>query len=143
MTKPHHILIVEARFYEDIADNLAQGAEAELKKAGVTWERVPVPGCLELPGAILFAERSGRFDAYVALGCVIRGETSHYDYVCSESMRGLHDLVLSHGIALGNGVLTCEDDDQAIVRADPQKMNKGGAAALAALEMLQMKRRFA
>lgn len=146
---PFHFMIAEARFYEDIADELAKGAIAELEKIGATYERIAVPGCLELPGAIHFAIKGmeyytgrRRFDGYIALGCVIRGETTHYDYVCSESMRGLQNLVLQYSIALGNGVLTCEDDDQAMVRAKIGGKNKGGGAAQAAIAMLDVKRRF-
>lgn len=146
---PFHFMIVEARFYENIADELAKGAIAELDKIGATYERVAVPGCLELPGAIHFAIRGmeyymgrRRFDAYIVLGCVIRGETSHYDYVCAESMRGLQDLVLKYSIALGNGVLTCENDEQALARARMNGKNKGGDAAKAAIAMLDVKRRF-
>lgn len=144
-----HIMIVEARFYEDIADELVRGAVAELEKAGATWERFAVPGALELPAAIKFAIRSldfytppKRFDAYVALGCVIRGETSHYEHVCNECARGLQSLVIEHTLALGFGVLTVENRAQALARASPSGRNKGAEAARACLAMLGLKRAF-
>jgi 6,7-dimethyl-8-ribityllumazine synthase len=147
--KPH-IMIVEARFYEDIADELAKGAVAAIEQAGGTYERFAVPGAFELPGAIQIAIKSmevratarRRFDGYVALGCVIRGETSHYDHVCTESIRGLQDLVLRHTLALGMGIITCENRDQAWTRASPQKGDIGGRAARACLRMLEVKRHF-
>ncbi len=146
--KPH-VLIVEARFYEDIADELANGAVAELEAAGATFERVAVPGAFEIPAAIRMAVRSmdfasgrRRFDGYVALGCVIRGETSHYDYVCGESARKLQDLACDHTLAVGYGILTCENRDQAWERAAVSRKNKGGEAARACLTMLDLKRRF-
>jgi len=146
---PPHFMIVEARFYEDIADYLVAGAVAEIDKAGGTYDRIEVPGALEIPGAISFAMRGReftsayrRYDAYITLGCVIRGETSHYDYVCSGCMDGLQALVLNSSIALGNGVLTCEDKNQAIVRADPAQKNKGGEAARAAIRMLEIKKQY-
>lgn len=144
-----HLLIVEARFYTDIADALVAGATAALDAAGATHARVAVPGALEIPGAIALAERARAnspdavpYDGYVALGCVIRGETSHYDYVCGESARGLQDLAVHHGVCLGNGILTTENRDQAWVRADPAQKNKGRDAAEAALTMIDLKRRF-
>lgn len=147
---PYHILIVEARFYEDIADDLFAGAVSELERAGATYDRVAVPGALEIPGAINFALRgreftSGyrRYDGYVALGCVIRGETSHYDHVCKGCMDGLQALVLNNAIALGTGVLTCEDGNQARARAKPDgKKNVGGTAAAAAIRMIEVKQQF-
>ena len=144
-----HVMIVEARFYEDIADELAKGAIAAVEKRGASYERVSVPGCLEIPGAIRFAIRAmdlvpgrRRFDAYVALGCVIRGETSHYDIVANESARGLCDLVQDYTLALGNGVLTCETRAQAEARAAVNGKNKGAVAADAALDMVELKRQF-
>lgn len=143
-----HILIVEARFYEDIADELAAGAVAALDAAGATHRRIAVPGAFEIPAAILFAHRAGetmageRFDGYVALGCVIRGETTHYDYVCAESARGLQDLALGHGLAIGYGILTVENDDQAWDRARRDRKDKGGAVAKACLDMVALKRQF-
>ncbi|MDR6291232.1 MULTISPECIES: 6,7-dimethyl-8-ribityllumazine synthase [Inquilinus] len=138
-----HIMIVEARFYEDITDELARGVVAVLEQVGATWERVAVPGALEIPAAVQIAAASGhRFDGYVALGCVIRGETSHYDTVCNESARGLQDLALRHGLAIGNGILTVETEAQAWARAKVDEMDKGGGAARAALAMIELKRRF-
>lgn len=149
MTDNPHIMIVEARFYDDLADELARGAIAALEEAGATYHRVSVPGCLEIPAAILFALRSmdyftarKRFDGYVALGCVIRGETSHYDIVCNESARGLQDLALRYALAIGNGVLTVENREQAWARASVSAKNKGGFAARAVLDMIELKRHF-
>lgn len=137
-----HLLIVEARFYEHISDFLAEGAVAALEKAGATYERVVVPGALEIPAAAQFAYASGRFDGVVALGCVIRGETSHYDTVCNESARGLMDLSIHRAIPVGNGILTVEDEAQALKRAKKTELNKGGGAAEAALRMIEIKQRF-
>ncbi|WP_119678586.1 6,7-dimethyl-8-ribityllumazine synthase [Indioceanicola profundi] len=149
MAERPHIMIVEARFYEDIADELVRGAIAELEKAGATYERFSVPGAYEIPAAIQFAVKSmdfysgrRRFDGYVALGCVIRGETTHYDYVCGESARGLQDLALRHTLAIGNGILTVENGEQAWARASVDKKNKGGGAARACLDMIELKRQF-
>ncbi|MCB1556004.1 MAG: 6,7-dimethyl-8-ribityllumazine synthase [Alphaproteobacteria bacterium] len=137
-----HVLIIESRFYQDISDMLLKGAQTALKAAGATFEILTVPGALEMPAALSFMHnRKGNiFDAYVALGCVIRGETAHYDIVCNESARGLYDLVLEYDLALGNGILTTENREQAIVRADPNQKNKGGDAAHAAMRMLEIKR---
>lgn len=142
-------MIAEARFYEDIADELVRGAVAELEKAGATWERIAVPGALELPAVIKYAICSldlrtpaKRFDAYVALGCVIRGETSHYEHVCTECARGLQSLAIEHALALGFGVLTVENRAQALVRASPSGHNKGAEAVRACLAMLELKRTF-
>ena len=139
-----HILIVEARFYGDLADELAAGAIDAIEAAGATWERIEVPGALEIPAAIKFAHvgKKVRFHGYVALGCVIRGETTHYDYVCGESARGLQDLALDHNLAIGNGVLTVEDWDQAWARSKRSEKNKGGGAAEAALAMAGLKEKF-
>jgi 6,7-dimethyl-8-ribityllumazine synthase len=141
-----HILIVEARFYPEIADELARGAVAVLERTGASYERVEVPGAFELPAAIQFAHvgRKGktRFDGYVALGCVIRGETSHYDLVCNECARGLQTLALDHSLALGFGLLTCENREQALVRAAVSIGDKGGVAARACLDQLALKRAF-
>ena len=144
-----HVLIVEARFYEDIADRMMDSVLEEIEAAGATYERFQVPGTFELPGAIKMAIRSmdffsarRRFDGYIALGCVIRGETTHYDYVCQESARGLNDLILQYSIALGYGVLTCENKDQALARASRDKHDRGGAAARACLAMIDIKRQF-
>ena len=130
-----HFLIVEARFYDDIGDALANGAMAALEAAGASYERLEVPGALEIPGAIAMAAASGRgYAGYVALGCVIRGETSHYDTVCNESARGIMELTLEH-LAVGNGIITVEDAEQAWARADSSRKDKGGDAARAALRM--------
>jgi 6,7-dimethyl-8-ribityllumazine synthase len=131
------LLIVEARFYADIADELAKGAIAAIERAGATWERITVPGALEIPGAIAMAAK--RYDGFVALGCVLRGETSHYDIVAGESARGLMDLTMK-GLAIGNGILTCENEKQAWARAKVSEMDKGGGAAEAALAMIRFKR---
>jgi 6,7-dimethyl-8-ribityllumazine synthase len=137
-----HLLIVEARFYEEIAEFLLEGARRALDAAGATFDRVTVPGALEVPAAIRLALEGADYDAFVALGCVIRGETSHYDIVAGESARGLMDLALQRGALIGNGILTTEDGRQARVRADPDGNDKGGAAARAALALLQIKRCF-
>lgn len=150
MENAAHILIVEAGFYRDISDALLGGAKDVLDAAGnVTYDVVSVPGCLEIPGAIRIAIKSmdlmggrRRYDAYVALGCVIRGETSHYDTVSEESARGLMDLSLQYSIAVGNGIITCEDMEQAWARAKGDEKNKGGGAAKAALDMLSLKSQF-
>jgi 6,7-dimethyl-8-ribityllumazine synthase len=136
-----HILVVEARFYDDLADELLRGATAALEKAGATFDKVTVPGALEIPAAVAMATDTKRYDGYVALGCVIRGETTHYETVANESARGLMDLSIEHKLAIGNGILTVENDDQAWVRARVGELNKGGAAADAALKMVALKAR--
>jgi len=147
--EPLHVLIVEADFYKDISDTLAEGAIAVLEDAGASCERIVVPGAFEIPAAIAMALRSRefhsgerRFDGYIALGCVIRGETSHYDYVCTESARALQTLACSHSLALGYGILTVENREQAMARAAVDQGNKGGAVARACLRMIDVKRRF-
>ncbi len=144
-----NILIVEARFYDDIADELVKGATQVLETHGARFERLAVPGAFEIPAAIAMAVRSmefsgtrQRFDGYVALGCVIRGETSHYDYVCAESARKLQDLACQYSLAMGYGILTCENEEQARVRASVAGKNKGGDVAAACLRMLDVKLRF-
>ena len=139
-------LIVEARFYDDIQDALLEGAVAELQAAGVTYDVITVPGALEIPAAIAIAidaaEKGGkRFDAAVALGCVIRGETIHFEIVSMESSRGLMDISVSRKFPLGNGILTVNTEEQAWARARAGELNKGGDAARAALAMLRIKRR--
>jgi 6,7-dimethyl-8-ribityllumazine synthase len=134
-----HILIIEARFYAELCDELAKGAIAAIERAGATWERHAVPGALEIPGAIAAAAKAKRFDGYVALGCVLRGETSHYDIVSNESARGIMDLTIN-GLAIGNGILTCENEAQAWARAHVSEMDKGAGAADAALAMIRFKR---
>jgi 6,7-dimethyl-8-ribityllumazine synthase len=135
-----HALIIEARFYHEIADMLCAGAMRVLEAAGMGVTRVTVPGALEIPAALKFAAESGKYDAYVLLGCVVRGETYHFEIVCNESARGISDTVLKHGLALGNAVLTVENIEQAIERADPDRLDKGGDAARAAVRMLALKR---
>ena len=135
------VLLVCAPFYRKIADGMIAGATAALDAAGARHELIEVPGALEIPTAIRLAARSGQFDGFVALGCVIRGETTHYETVCNDSSRGLTLLGLD-GVCLGNGILTCENMEQAEVRADPARMNKGGGAAEAALHLIALARRF-
>lgn len=139
---PTRVLVVVAPFYRDIADALLAGARAALDAAGVVHETVEVPGALEIPTAIRLAARSGAFDGFVALGCVIRGETTHYETVCNDSSRGLTLLGLD-GVCIGNGILTVENHGQAAVRADPDGQNKGAGAADAALHLVVLARRFA
>ena len=143
MTAAPHILLVEARFYTHISDLLRQGAETALSASGATFEAITVPGAFEIPGAIKFASQSGQFDGYVALGCVIRGETSHYDYVCNESTRGLQDLAVRDGLAVGFGIATCENEAQALARASVEGRDMGGKAVKACLTMVALRRRFA
>jgi 6,7-dimethyl-8-ribityllumazine synthase len=138
---PVKVLIVVAPYYRDIADNLLAGATAELEAAGATWDVVEVPGALEIPTAIGIAHRMSNFDGYVGLGCVIRGETTHYDTVCNDSSRGLTMLGLS-GVCIGNGILTVENRAQAEVRADPAAQNKGAGAAAAALHLVALTRKY-
>ncbi|MEO3414782.1 6,7-dimethyl-8-ribityllumazine synthase [Roseovarius sp. CAU 1744] len=139
--QPVKLLIVVAPFYRDIADNLIAGAKAEVEATGATWDLVEVPGALEVPTAIGIAERMSNFDGYVALGCVIRGETTHYETVCNDSSRGITMLGLQ-GLCIGNGILTVENRDQAEVRADPARMNKGAGAAAAALHLVALTRKW-
>jgi 6,7-dimethyl-8-ribityllumazine synthase len=136
-----HILIAEARFYAHLNDMLLEGARGAIEAAGHSHETVTVPGALELPGAIAIAAESGRYDAYVALGVVIRGETYHFEIVAGESARGLMALTMD-GLAVGNGILTVENEQQAIVRANRKHANKGGGAAEAALALLELRTRF-
>jgi 6,7-dimethyl-8-ribityllumazine synthase len=135
-----HLLIVEARFYDEIADMLLTGATRALEEAGATFDRVTVPGALEVPAAIRLALDRGGYDAFVALGCVIRGETGHYDIVAGESARGLMELGVHQGALIGNGILTTDTGTQARDRAGPEGKDKGGDAARAALALLQVKR---
>lgn len=142
-----NVLIIEARFYADLADELVKGAIAHLEAAGASYDRISVPGAFEIPAAIGFAHRANlkgtvAYDGYVALGCVIRGETTHYDYVCSESARGLQYLAVGEAMAIGYGILTVENDDQAWARASVEKKNKGRDAAEACLAMIALKKRF-
>lgn len=140
-TKPL-LLIIEARFYEDLADELVRGAVAAIEAAGAEHERIAVPGALEIPVALSIVLRGPKaYDGYVALGCVIRGETSHYDIVATESARLLGEIAVLEGIAIGNGILTVENDAQAWARARVSEMDKGGAAAKAALAMIELRRK--
>ena len=149
MTEHARILIVEARFYSDIADQLVAGAASALDGTSFKYERLAVPGVFELPAAIRMALRSMELDSsshpyagFIAFGCVIRGETDHYDHVCRESSRALMDLATKYTIALGFGVLTCENRAQAEARAAVDGKNKGGEAARACLQMINVKRHF-
>ena len=135
------ILIVRSPYYKDISDNLLKGATAEVASAGGTWDVVDVPGALEIPSAIGIAERMQDYHGYVALGCIIRGETSHYETVCNDSSRGIAMLGLQ-GLCIGNGILTVENQSQAEVRASPDKQNKGAAAAAAALHLIALARKW-
>ena len=139
--KPVKLLIVASPYYKDISDDQITGALAELDAAGATHDIVHVPGALEIPTAIGIAERLSNFDGYVALGCVIRGETTHYDTVCNDSSRALQLLGLQ-GLCIGNGILTVENYEQAAVRADPEDQNKGGGAAAAALHLIALSRKW-
>jgi 6,7-dimethyl-8-ribityllumazine synthase len=136
------ILIVEARFYDHLNDLLLEGARAAIEDAGHAYETITVPGALEVPGAIAFAAETGAYDAYVALGVVIRGETYHFEIVAGESARGLMALSMD-GLPIGNGILTTENEAQALTRARPTEKDKGGEAAKAALAILALKARFA
>jgi len=137
-----HLLIVEARFYDDISDALLDGAKAALARDGATFDVETVPGALEVPAAIAMALKSAKpYDGFVALGCVIRGETAHYDIVAGESARGLMDLAVAFAMPIGNGILTVENEAQAWVRARATDQNKGGAAAEATLRMIALKAR--
>ena len=138
---PVNILIVVAPYYKDIAEQLVEGAKAEIEASGATWEVTDVPGALEVPTAIAIAQCHTNFDGYVALGCVIRGETTHYDTVCNDSSRALQLLGLQ-GVCLGNGILTVENSSQAEARADVNGQNKGGGAAAAALHLVKLKQRW-
>ncbi|GMM94292.1 6,7-dimethyl-8-ribityllumazine synthase [Qipengyuania sp. MTN3-11] len=134
-------LIVEARFYDQLNDMLVEGARAAIEAAGHGAEVLTVPGALEIPGAIALALESERYDGFVAIGVVIRGETYHFEIVAGESARGIMALTMD-GVAIGNGILTVENEDQALVRADPKQKDKGGEAAKAAMAMLELSARF-
>ena len=140
--KPVKLLIVVAPYYKDIADNLVAGARAKAAACGAEVDVVEVPGALEVPTAIARAERQAKYDGYVALGCVIRGETTHYDTVCNDSSRAISLLGLQ-GACIGNGILTVENRAQAEVRADPDGQDKGGGAAAAALHLVALSRKWA
>ena len=139
------VLIVDANFYQDLAAELVRGAVAELEKIGVSYERLSVPGALEIPSAISLVSQGNDaklFAGYIALGCVIRGETSHYDIVCGESARGLSKLALDRNLAIGNGILTVDNWEQAWARASVSKKNKGRDAAIACLSLFGIKQRY-
>ena len=147
MSERPHVMIIESRFYEDIADELVRGATAVFEESDVGFERFAVPGVFEIPAAIQMAVRTlafsalrARFDAFLALGCVIRGETSHYDIVCEQSARALQDLAIKYTLALGFGILTVDTKEQAWVRASVDQRNKGAEAARASLQMIDLKR---
>jgi len=148
MTAAPRILLIEARFYDDIADQLVIGATAAVEARGGTCERIAVPGAMEIPLVVRYAVEAAEagtgtaFDGFVALGCVIRGETTHYDHVCQESIGGLHKLALRYALAVGTGVLTCEDRTQAWARAAIDQGNKGAAAANAALDLIAVRQTF-
>jgi 6,7-dimethyl-8-ribityllumazine synthase len=133
------LLIIEARFYNHLADMLVQGALAEIEAAGYEYERLSVPGAFEIPAAISMAIASGKYSGYVALGCVIRGETTHYDYVCEQSAWGINKLAMKYNAAIGYGIITAENEAQSLVRADKTKKNVGGRAASACIAMLKIK----
>lgn len=134
------VLVATSRYYKHISEELEAGAMEVLEAAGARVVVMEVPGAFEIPGLIAMAADSGRFDGSVALGCVIRGETTHYDYVCGESARGLMDLIVQRRQAIGYGILTVENEQQALVRADRRQKNKGGEAARACLAMIRFRR---
>lgn len=134
------VLLAISRYYKDIADELEAGAMEVLEAAGATVSVMEVPGAFELPGVVAMSADSGRFDGAVVLGCVIRGETTHYDYVCGESARGLMDLIVQRRQAVGYGILTTENHEQAWVRADRKQKNKGKDAADACLAMIRFRK---
>ncbi|WP_455475468.1 6,7-dimethyl-8-ribityllumazine synthase [Bartonella sp. B17] len=144
MYKKPHILIVEARFYNEISDALLAGAVSTLQKAEASYDIVTVPGALEIPSAIAFAEKDNKvfYDGYIALGCIIRGETYHFKIVADNSCRAVMDLTIHKHLAIGNGILTVEDEKQAWARAKQDEKNKGGFAAKAALCMIALKKKF-
>ena len=149
MDEPERFLIVEARFYGDIADALVEGATQVFDAAGVAYDRLEVPGVFEIPAAIQFAAKanltpspSTKYSGYIALGCVIRGETDHYDHICRETSRSLMDLAVMGGAPLGFGIITCENSKQAWARASADKKNVGGSAAMACLRMNDIKKKY-
>lgn len=136
------LLLIVAPYYQDISEMLVSGATSAIYEAGHEAEMLTVPGAFEIPGAISIAHASDRYSGFVALGCVIRGETTHYDYVCGESARGIQDLILREKLAIGYGILTCENMKQAKLRADVAQGNKGAEAARAALRMMEIRQVF-
>lgn len=137
------ILIIQADFYKKISALLLEGATKKITDLGYEYEVVTVPGAFEIPAVIAFAKDSKKYDGFVALGCVIRGETTHYDYVCLESARGLNELAMKEKLAIGYGIITVENEEQALARADLKKKDKGGFAANACVEMIKLKKYFA
>ncbi|KAF0118737.1 MAG: 6 7-dimethyl-8-ribityllumazine synthase [Rhodospirillaceae bacterium] len=147
MTNDPRILIVEARFYNDVTDNLVRGAVTELTGKGAGYKRLIIPGILEIPAVVRYAVRAmelratdQRFAGYVVLGCAIKGETNHYEHVCREAMSGVQQIALQYSLAVGNGILTCPTHELALRRSDPAGGNHGGRAAAAVLRMIQVKR---
>jgi 6,7-dimethyl-8-ribityllumazine synthase len=136
-----HLLVLEARYYTEINDNMLSGIDKVMKDAQATYDVMAVPGSYELPAALNFALQSEKYDAFVLIGCVIRGATSHYDHICDSVFQTVQDLAVRYDLALGQGILTCEDYDQAFERADPTNMNYGGKAAKAALAMYDLKQK--
>jgi len=134
------ILIIQAPYYQKISQMLLEGASHALRSENIEFDIIEVAGALEIPAAIAIAKDSEKYMGFIALGCVIRGETSHYDYVCQESAHGLNLLAINHKLAIGNGIITVENEDQAIARANPKQKNKGGFAAQACLQMIQLKK---
>ncbi|MCC9622909.1 6,7-dimethyl-8-ribityllumazine synthase [Thalassospira sp. MA62] len=149
MTNTPHILIVDAPYYEHIVEDLVKAAASTLEAGGATWDRISVSGAFEVPIAIRYAVQSmeelatgPRYDGYLALGCVIRGETSHYDHICEEANRAMMQLCLEYRLAIGNGILTVENEAQALARAKADEKNKGGEAAKAVLRMIEVQNHF-
>ena len=149
MSEPTRVLIVEARFYRDIAESLVEGSTQVLDAAGVSYDRLEVPGVFEVPAAIhnvvasfTYPSETTKYSGYIALGCVIRGETDHYDHICRETSRAIMDLSLSGPFAIGFGIITCENINQAWARASAKKKNVGGSAAQACLRMITIKQRY-
>src|SRR6266849_10906339 len=143
MTRAPHLLLVEAPYYAHIAALLRDGAERAVAAAGATCEIAAVPGAFEIPAAIALGAKAGsRFDGFVGLGCVIRGQTTHYDHICTETARSLQDLAVRDGLAVGYGILTVENEAQALPRAAPDGRDKGGEATRACLALVELKRRF-
>lgn len=144
------VLIIQAVFYDKISALLLKGTTEELTRQGYKYDVIDVPGAFEIPAAISFAKDAtsaffknyDKYEGYIALGCVIRGETTHYDYVCSESARGLNELAFKEKLAIGYGIITTENEAQALERADPSKKDKGGFAAHACIEMIKLKKKF-
>jgi 6,7-dimethyl-8-ribityllumazine synthase len=136
------ILIIQAPYYQKIATMLLDGATTELKNNNINYDIVNVAGALEIPVAISIANKSNKYSGYIALGCVIRGETSHYDEVCRESVHGLSMLAINNQLAIGNAIITAENEEQALVRADKDQKNKGGFSVIACLEVIKLKKKF-